>query len=329
MASGLDRLRLGVSRCLLGDEVRYDGGHKRHPFLVETLGQFVEWIPVCPEVEVGMGIPREPVHLSGSATAPRLITVRSGIDHTEAMNRFSRRRVRELEPLELCGYVFKKDSPSCGVERVRILNRHGISSRNGVGLFAHAFTTHSPLVPVEEEGRLSNPIVREHFIERIFAYGRWRDLTRKRVTRQALVAFHTVHKYQLLAHSRLHHQELGRLVAKADRYVPHVLANRYGTLFIEALRVKATIRKHVNVLQHILEYFTGSLTGAERSDLHDVIGDYHRGLIPLIDPITLIRHHVNRFDVGHLQNQAYLDPYPKELMLRTHLRGKHNGPAAL
>jgi len=185
-----------------------------------------------------------------------------------------------------------------------------------VGLFAQTFVGHFPLIPVEEEGRLSDPILRENFIERIFAYGRWRDLTRNRATRQAIVTFHTAHKYQLLSHSRLHHQELGRLVASADRYTPRALTDRYGALFMEGLKVRATVRKHVNVLQHMVGHFTDQLSPAERSELHEAIGDCHRGLVPQIVPITLIRHHVNRFAIGYLQEQRYLNPHPQELMLR-------------
>jgi len=316
-SGGLRRpLRLGISRCLLGDEVRFDGGHKREVFLTETLSQFVQWVPVCPEVEVGMGVPREPVHLIGSATSPRLVTVTSGIDHTGAMKRFLRKRVRELEALDLSGYVFKKDSPSCGMERVSVFDRHGTPSRQGVGMFARVFMQHFPLIPVEDEGRLNNPILRENFIERIFAYGRWQDLMRNRVTRPAIVTFHTAHKYQLLSHSRLHHQALGRLVAEAHRFTPTDLAGRYGAVFMEGLKARATVHKHVNVLQHMAGHFTDRLNPAERSELHDVIENYHGGLTPLILPITLIRHHANQFGIGYLQDQFYLNPHPQELILR-------------
>ena len=309
-------LRIGVSRCLLGEQVRFDGGHKRDAFLTEALAPFVEWAPVCPEVEVGLGTPRESMRLVGDKNQPRLLTIKTLVDHTRAMHQFSQRRVRELEALDLCGYVFKKDSPSCGLERVRIYGSHGMPLRNGIGLFAKAFTDRFPLVPVEEEGRLSDPTLRENFIERVFAYRRWRDLTLSRGTRQAIVAFHTIHKYLLLAHSRPHYQALGRLVAQADRYTPAELAERYGVQFMEALRVKATVRKHVNVLHHILGYFKDQLGEKARDELRGVIDDYHKGLTPLIVPLTLVRHYVNLFDVSYIQNQVYLNPHPKELMLR-------------
>ena len=309
-------LRIGVSRCLLGEQVRFDGGHKRDAFLTEALAPFVEWVPVCPEVEVGLGTPREAMRLAGDKANPRLVTIKTGVDHTRAMHQFSQRRVRELEVLDLCGYVFKKDSPSCGLERVRIYNPHGMPTRNGAGLFARAFTEHFPLIPVEEEGRLNDPPLRENFIERVFAYRRWRDLTQSRVTRRAIVAFHTLHKYLLLAHSRPHYQALGRLVAQADRYTPVELAEHYGVQFMEALKVKATVRKHVNVLHHIMGYFKNHLGEKARDELRGVIDDYHKGLTPLIVPLTLVRHYVGLLEINYIQNQVYLNPHPKELMLR-------------
>jgi uncharacterized protein YbbK (DUF523 family) len=212
-------VRIGISRCLLGDGVRYDGGHKRDAFLTDVLGRFVEWVPVCPEVEAGLGTPREAMRLVGHDEGPRLITIKHGTDHTQMMTRFSERRVRELDALDLSGYVFKKGSPSCGIERVRLYNEHGMPTRNGVGLFAQAVMERFPLIPVEEEGRLNDPVLRENFIERMFCYRRWRDLTAGRVTRGAIVSFHTAHKYLLLAHSQAHYQALGRLVADAKRHV--------------------------------------------------------------------------------------------------------------
>lgn len=309
-------LRIGISRCLLGEEVRFDGGHKRDSFLADTLSRYVEWVPVCPEVEVGLGIPREAMRLVGDARAPRLITIKTGIDHTHAMERFSHRHVRELEAMDLCGYVFKKDSPSCGTERVRVYNRHGMPNRTGVGLFARAFMEHFPLVPVEEEGRLNDPLLQENFIERVFCYRRWRDLMRGRVTRKAVIDFHAEHKYLLLAHSREHYQVLGRLVGNAKRFAPTELARRYGVLFLEGLKMKATARKHVNVLNHIVASFKDRLSAGEKDELDGAIEDYHKGLIPLIVPVTLVKHYARLFDFTYIQNQVYLNPHPTELMLR-------------
>jgi len=312
-------LRLGISRCLLGEEVRFDGGHKRDQFLTDVFGRYVEWVPVCPEVEAGLGTPREAMRLVGNPQHPRLVTIKSGKDHTHALVRMTEHRVDELKGLDLSGYVFKKDSPSCGVERVRIYNEHGMPSRTGVGIFAGAFIEQFPLIPVEEEGRLSDPLLRENFIERVFCYRRFQDLVHNGITRQAVVRFHTIHKYLLLSHSQQRYQVLGRLVGQSDWYRPKELALKYGELFMKALAVKATVRKHVNVLQHIVGYFKNRLEAQEKAELLGVIDDYHRGLTPLIVSLTLIKHYVRKFDVGYIQDQVYLNPHPKELMLRNHV----------
>ena len=197
------------------------------------------------------------------------------------------------------------------MERVRVFTQQGMPVRQGVGIFARAFMQHLPLIPVEEEGRLSDPVLRENFIERIFAYRRWRDLTQSRVTPRAIVSFHAAHKYQLLAHSRRHYQELGGLVAGGSRYPSRELSERYGTLFMAALKVRATARKNVNVLRDALGHFTGELNQPERTELLEVVEEYRQGLIPLVVPIMLVRHHVNRLDIRYLQDQVYLNPHPK------------------
>jgi uncharacterized protein YbgA (DUF1722 family)/uncharacterized protein YbbK (DUF523 family) len=312
-------LRLGISRCLLGDEVRFDGGHKRDDFLTDVFGDYVEWVPVCPEVEAGLGTPREAMKLVGDPQYPRLVTIKSGTDHTRALEMITTNRIEELQNLDISGYVFKKGSPSCGIERVRIYNKHGKFSRNGVGLFARAFIERFPLIPVEEEGLLCDPTLRENFIERVFCYRRWQDLVQSGVTRQALVQFHTIHKYLLLAHHSQQCEVLGRLIGQAHQYRPKELAHRYVELFMKALAVKATVRKHVNVLQHILGYFKERLGAHEKAELLGVIGDYHHGLTPLIVPLTLIKHYVQIFDVSYIRDQVYLNPHPIEVMLRNHV----------
>lgn len=315
---GNERLRLGVSSCLLGEQVRFDGGHKHDRFLTDLLGRYVEWVPVCPELEVGMGVPREAVRLQGDLEAPRMVGVRTGIDHTGAMARFVRVRVRQLAGLGLDGYVFKKGSPSCGMERVRVYGEGGMPARRGRGLFAAAFMDAFPLVPVEEEGRLNDPVLRENFIERVFAYRRLQALAAA-PTRGALVAFHTAHKFQLLAHSQKHYRALGRLVGEQKRQRPAALVAAYGATFMEALAVHATAAKHVNVLQHVAGFCREHLDAADRRELAEVIDDYRRFLVPLVVPLTLLRHHVDRHQVAYVQGQTYLMPHPKELMLRNHV----------
>lgn len=309
-------LRIGISRCLLGDQVRYDGGHKRDPFLADVLSQYVEWVPVCPEVEVGLGTPREPIRLRGSAESPRLVTITTGVDHTRAMTRFSERRVRELEALDLSGYVFKEGSPSCGVTGVRVYPRLGRSTRTGIGLFARVFMKHFPLMPVQEEGRLHDPTTRENFFERVFSYRQWQDLVAKNGTSKAVRDFHAQHTCLLLAHSPKHYESLDRLVRNAMRHTPADLVRRYGTHFMKALGAPATGSQHITVLNRITTQFENRLTAPEKQDLRRTIEAYRRGRTPLLVPLTLLKHHVRVFDIPHLQNQTYLNPNPQELMLR-------------
>ncbi|MBH0202923.1 MAG: DUF1722 domain-containing protein, partial [Nitrospira sp.] len=248
-------LRLGISRCLLGDEVRFDGGHKQDHFLTDVLGRYVEWVPVCPEVEAGLGTPREAMRLMGNPDHPRLMTIKSKQDHTQAMETMIATRLDSFQRQDLSGFVFKRGSPSCGVERVRVYTAQGMPSQSGVGIFAKAFTAQFPLIPVEEEGRLCDPSLRENFIERVFCYRRFQDLVQNGVTQQALIRFHTIHKYLLLAHSQQHYETMGRLVGQTKRYGLKELTLKYGEHFMRVLTMKATVRKHVNVLQHIVGYF--------------------------------------------------------------------------
>jgi len=315
---GGEPIRIGVSSCLLGQTVRWDGGHKRDAFLTDRLAPFVEWVPVCPEAELGLGIPREPIHLVRRGRALRLVGTRSGDDHTAAMEGFAARRVRALERMDLCGYVLKKGSPSCGLERVPIRSESGMPAKNGRGVFASALVAAMPALPVEEEGRLRDPRLRENWIERVFACRRLRSLFASRWNVGSLVRFHTAHKLQLMAHAPKHYAELGRLVAVARELDRDALRERYAQGFMEALRHHATARRHVNVLQHVLGYFRRRLDDADRRELAELIEDYGRGLVPLVVPITLVRHHVARLRLDYLAGQVYLEPHPKELMLRNH-----------
>jgi len=313
------KLRLGISSCLLGRKVRYDGQHKRDPFLVDVLGPFVEWVPVCPELELGLGVPREPIRLVGDPAAPRLVAERSGADHTAAMRRFAARRVAELEPLALDGFVTKQDSPSCGMERVRVHpERKGPSRRDGVGMFARALMQRMPLLPVEEEGRLHDPVLRESFVERVFGYARWKAARAAGMRRGDLVAFHTAQELAILAHSPGAYRRLGDLVASAGKSGLAPLLDAYGRGFMEALRVPATRRRHASVLRHVAGQLREVLPAPERKELESLVRDYARGLVPLIVPQTLVRHHVHKHGVADLAGQTYLDPDPKELMLRNH-----------
>jgi len=315
----MNALRIGISACLLGREVRYDGGHKRDRFLTDTFGRFVEWVPVCPEVEAGFGTPREAMRLVDDDGRLRLVTVKTAVDLTSQMEGFARRRVEQLAAENLSGYVLKKDSPSCGVDRVKVYNQHAVPSRSGQGLYAAALCARHPHLPVEEEGRLSDPRLRDNFVERVFAYRRLRELFAGRWTVGSLVRFHTAHKLTLMAHSVAAYRELGRLVAAAKTAKRSDLRDDYTRGFMTALAAIATPRKHTNVLQHMTGYLKKVLDDGSKAELQATIEDYRTGLVPLIVPITLLRHHVRHHGVAYLAGQTYLEPHPRELMLRNHV----------
>jgi uncharacterized protein YbgA (DUF1722 family)/uncharacterized protein YbbK (DUF523 family) len=312
-------IRVGISSCLLGEAVRFDGGHKRDPFLTETFGAFVEWVPVCPEVECGFGTPREAMRLVRVDNDVRLLTVRTAVDLTDRMAAYTRRRVAQLDAEDLCGYVLKKDSPSCGLERVKIYGTGGVPEKSGRGIFARGLVERYPSLPIEEEGRLSDPRLRENFVERVFAYWRLRGLFSGRWNLGTLVEFHTAHKLILMAHSPEAYRQLGRLVARARGVGRKDLERRYTEQFMSALTVIATPRRHANVLQHMAGYFKNLLDAKSKAELGAAIDDYRRGLVPLVVPMTLLRHHVRVHGVSYLEGQHYLAPHPKELMLRNHV----------
>jgi len=312
-------IAIGISACLLGEPVRFDGGHKKDPYITEVLGRHFSWVPVCPEMELGLGTPRETLRLVGDARRPRMVASRSGTDLTEAMSTYSGARLRELAGQGLSGYILKRASPSCGMERVKVYGDGGVPAGAGSGLFARALMEAFPLLPIEEEGRLNDLRLRDNFITRVFSYRRLTALRDSSPRSADLVAFHTAHKYLLLAHSPPHYARLGRLVADLTRVPRTEWIDRYGQGFLEALGVMATARKHVNVLQHIMGFFKNHLTAAEKRELLGLIDDYAGGLVPLIVPITLINHYVARFGVTYVAEQVYLRPHPKELMLRNHI----------
>ena len=313
------RSRLGVSSCVLGAAVRSDGGHKHDRFLTDVLGRYVEWVPVCPEVEIGLPIPRDTLRLVGTPDAPRLVQEKTGEDLTARMERYAGDRVHALAELDLDGYVLKRASPSCGLFRVRVYRDNGIPATDGRGLFAAALTAALPALPVEEEGRLTDPVIRENFIERIFVAARWRGFITTRPRARDLVAFHAAHKLAVLAHSPAHYGRLGRLAAAAGRAFARAKLDAYHVLLMEAFAVRATRGRHANVLQHMAGYFKRNLAAGERAELVEVIDEYRRGLVPLVVPLTLVKHHVRRLEVRYLADQVYLTPHPKELMLRNHV----------
>lgn len=315
---GAAKPRVGISTCLLGENVRYNGGHARDRFLTDTFGQFVEWVPVCPEVECGLPVPREAMRLVGDPASPRLVTIDTSIDHTRRMKAWARKRVRELESDGLVGFIFKSRSPSSGMERVKVYDDDGVPHKVGVGLWARAFMNHFPLLPVEEEGRLHDPALRESFIERIFCLKRYRDATGSRRSRGALVSFHAAHKLQLMAHGQKILKEMGRLVAHAKEMSLGDLFDEYEQRLMTALALKSTPGKNANVLQHALGYFKRELAPDEKTEALEVIDRYRAGYTPLIVPITLISHFVRKYQEPYLASQTYLNPHPIELKLRNH-----------
>lgn len=312
-------LRLGASSCLLGEEVRFDGGHARDRFVTDVLGRWIRWEPVCPEFEIGMGVPRPTIRLVDEGQGVRLVAPSTGEDFSDRMIAFSERRVRELRELDLDGFVLKKSSPSCGLERIPIYRRGGRLSSAGVGLFARTLREHWPNLPVEEEGRLNDPVLRESFIERVFCRNRWRAFLARGPSRRRLVAFHTAHKLLLLAHDERAYRNIGRLVASAGKLPDHELFARYEAEFQHALTTKATPRRHANVLQHALGHMKKLLDAREKQQVLSAIDDYRKGMLPLVVPITLLRYNVHRHEVAYLMGQLYFDPHPKELMLRNHV----------
>jgi uncharacterized protein YbgA (DUF1722 family) len=266
-----------------------------------------------------MGVPREAVRLVGSPSNPKMIADKSGKDWTREMQGYAEKRVRELEEFNLSGYILKKNSPSCGMERVRVYGPKGMPNKQGRGLFAQTLMTKLPLLPVEEEGRLYDPGLRENFIERVFSYHRWQALVSEGRSIKRLVDFHAQEKLLLFAHSEAHMRRLGRIVAQAKKMSFGTAVEEYGSLFMEALSHRATARKNTNVMHHMLGYFSKELSSDERKELLGVIGDYHKSLVPLLVPLTLIRHYAGKYDVAYLLGQSYLQPHPKELMLRNHV----------
>ncbi|MBC8283884.1 MAG: DUF523 and DUF1722 domain-containing protein [Nitrospinae bacterium] len=315
-----NKIKIGVSSCLVGEKVRWNGDHKQNHFVREVLAKYFEYVSICPEMEVGMGVPRETVGLYGTLKNPRMISKKTQTDWTKPMKRYIKDRISTLEENDLCGYIFKSKSPSCGLGRVPVYSEFGSDRvRHGPGIFADAFTRKFPLVPTEDEGRLNDPKIRENFIVKVFSFYRLQALFKKQFSLGALVKFHTQQKFLLLAHSRKHYDALGQLVAKPKSMGMEVLKEKYGKIFMEAFTLKATPKKNTDVLLHMMGFLKKNLSKREKEDILSTIEDYRKELLPLIVPITLIRHQVEKHDIEYLADQVYLNPHPKELMLRNHV----------
>lgn len=314
-----NKIKIGISSCLLGEEVRFDGGHKRDRFITDRLSPFVKFVPVCPEVAIGLGVPRQPIRLVGEANSIRAVGVKDeALDVTDDLIQFARKTSSKLN--KISGYIFKSKSPSCGMERVKLYPRDSsMPNRDGVGLYTKTIMEMMPNLPVEEEGRLNDPILRENFVERIFIYRRWQDLNNKGITVAKLVDFHTGHKLTVLAHGQRAYQRLGRIVANEKKKSAPELADEYISHLMTALKRPATRRAHTNVLQHVQGYLKDKLDRADKKELTETIEQYRLGYLPLIVPLTLLHHHFRRNPVPYIAKQIYLNPHPPELMLRNSL----------
>jgi len=312
------KIQVGISSCLLGQEVRFDGGHKRDSYVTGTLSEYFDFVPFCPEAAVGLGVPRQPIRLVRRGEEIRAVGVRTPeLDPTDDLAALANRTTRQLGCLS--GYILKNASPSCGMERVKVYNEKGMPDRIGVGIYAKVLMDKLPLLPVEEEGRLGDAVLRENFIERVFVYHRWQQLLRDGLTPPDLVEFHSDHKYLIMAHNQESYRQLGRMVADAGKADLTQLAADYVATLMTALKQPATPRQHVNVLQHLLGYLKAHLDKIDREEMVETIAQYRQGLLPLIVLITLIRHHFRRHPDPYVMRQYYLAPHPKELMLRNRI----------
>lgn len=310
-------LTLGISSCLLGEKVRFDGGHKRDAFICQFLSPHVKFITICPEIGAGLPTPRPAMRLIGSPNSPQLIEIKHPeIEHTKALKAYSNSMMKHIN--ELSGYILKNKSPSCGLKSVKVYQESG-APKPGKGLFAEILETKYPNLPIEEEGRLNDPKLRENFIERIFVYQRLRELINKQLTKKNLVDFHTRHKLTLRAHDEKTYQQLGKMMADLSATSLKGFAKSYETLFMAGMKRIASTKKHANVLMHCMGYFKKQLCSEDKQELLNAINEYRLERLPLIVPITLIRHHLMHHPNEYLEQQYYLNPYPKELMLRNHI----------
>ena len=320
MMSFDSKLKIGVSSCLLGEEVRWNGDHKKDRYIRDVLGNYFEYVSICPEVDVGMGTPRETVALYGTLENQKIIGKKSQTDWTMKMKQYTNDRIFKLSKENLCGYIFKSKSPTCGIGKVPIYSEFGSNKiKHGHGMFARSFLKAFPMIPIEDEGRLHDPKIRENFIVRVFCSHRLQLLMKKSFSIGSLLKFHTRHKFLILSHNRKKYDEMGQLVASAKNIKQEELKARYSKLFAEALTYISTPKKNTDVLLHMIGFLKQMLTKEEKMDILSVIEDYRKEILPLVVPVTLIYHQVKKYKIKYLLDQVYLNPHPKELMLRNHV----------
>ena len=314
----METIRIGISACLLGHPVRYDGETRLDPFLVETWGRHFEYVPVCPETGMGLPVPREPSRLEGDPGQPRFVARQTRTDHTGRLERWGRERLGALERDDLDGFVFKSRSPSCGIRELAVYRDEEIISRTGAGVWARMVMERFPLLPVEDERRLFDPDIRDAFIERVFVYRRWRVFCAANPTPAGLIEFHARHKLILMAHRPSGYREMGKLAAQAGTADREGLFGTYGDMLMDVLKTRATVRKNVNVLDHVMGYFKRNCPPEEKRELLDAIARYREGELPLIVPVTLLNHYAGKYAQEYLRDQYYLNPHPLERLLRNH-----------
>lgn len=311
-------IKIGVSACLLGRKVRFDGGHKRSRFIADALADHFEFVAFCPEVAIGMGTPRQPIRLVGDDRNPQAVGVKTPeLDVSQPLRNYGKKVAGDIT--DLCGFIFKKDSPSCGMERVKVYNDKGMPERSGTGLFAREIIEAHPLLPVEEEGRLNDADLRDNFITRVYVYARWKALVAGGLSKSGLIEFHTDHKYLLMSHSTVVYKQLGQLLSDLTRASLADIADSYIARLMQTLSKPATRKRHTNVLQHLLGYLKRDLDSAHRTDLNETIDAYRRGEFPLVVPIRMLQHHFSVHPHPYINQQVYLNPHPQALLLRNSL----------
>jgi len=309
------KITLAISSCLQGQEVRFDSSHKHNRYITDTLGEYFDFQPYCPEVAIGLGIPRPPIRLVKMGDQIRVRGVKDPEqDVTDELKAYSQQVAKECS--DISGYIFKSKSPSCGMERVKVYSEKGQPSNNASGVYAAGIMQAHPSLPVEEEGRLMDAHLRENFIERVYIYHRWQQYQVGGFTASKLVDFHTRHKFIIQAHDETIYRELGRLVANAGKTELTDTADQYLALLMTALKKLATNKTHTNVLQHIMGFIKEDMSADDKQELLEVIDNYRLEKLPLIVPITLMKHYLRRHPNDYISSQYYLEPHPKELMLR-------------
>ncbi|WOE78591.1 DUF523 and DUF1722 domain-containing protein [Pseudomonas protegens] len=308
--------KIAISACLMGVEVRYNGGHKESRLCSRVLSEYFDFVPLCPEVAIGMGTPREPIRLVGDPEQPRAVgTVDASLDVTLPLAEYGERMAAQVD--DICGYIFMQNSPSCGLERVKVYQANGIPHRNGGrGIYAQAFCAQHPNLPVEEAGRLNDPVLRENFLTRVYVYRDWQALLKQGLTRRALTDFHSRCKYLLMAHHPVQYKTLGNLLGSMGKGDPTLIGPRYFSELMAALSKCATRGTHSNVLQHLSGYLKQSISAEDKQEVQHVIGQYRHGIVPLVVPLTLLKHHFRQHPDPYIAQQLYLQPHPENLSLR-------------